>query len=106
MQRAGQRAAILRDERRLVRRQREEREQLLASLAVAPASITPHDLEELVHRGAVAALGGVALRQRKPCGVVVAIDRATVQRGQPYRFEATHHLMDSPVLISFEAALP
>lgn len=36
----------------------------------------------------------------------IAIDRSSVPRGQSYRFEATHHLSDNPVLISFEAVLP
>jgi 2',3'-cyclic-nucleotide 2'-phosphodiesterase (5'-nucleotidase family) len=35
----------------------------------------------------------------------LTIDRNNVKRGQTYRFEATHFLMDAPVLLSFEAAL-
>src|SRR5207245_5991592 len=73
VQGARQLSAVLRNQLGLARRQSEKRQQLPARLAVAPALVSSHDLEQLVHGLAIAPSTGVELRQLEPRLVLIRI---------------------------------
>src|SRR5262249_17772015 len=68
--RACELAPVLGHERGLARREREERDQLLARFALAPILRALEDLEQFVHRLLVTALARVNAGEREPRRVI------------------------------------